>query len=124
MDKIFNENQFVATQWDTAEQKAKFANHFVRFINGGFKITMFPKWFYTRLSMTRGHIAHFNLHGFYDEWFSDIESQKRFIQHWIVGAVYGDPTYTYSDVENALQSYLQKARANVDEQLHYGYSFN
>lgn len=65
---MFTANQFTATKWESAEQKAKFANHFVRFVKSGFKPTLFYSWFYKRLSMTFGHIAHFNRQGFWHTW--------------------------------------------------------
>jgi len=107
MKKIFDASQFVATQWEGPEQKAKFANHFVHFIESGYNANLFHKWFYTRLSNTFGHIAHYNVFGFYDTWFSDREKQKHFLRHTLNSGGYGDPAYTYSDVEKVLKAYLK-----------------
>ena len=113
----FTADQFVASHGDTAEAKAKFANHMVRFILGGFKQTLFPKWFYTRLSMSFGHIAHTNIHGFYATWFCDTKSKREFIENIREWPCYGQPEYTYSDVERALRSWVsgdgQEAIAKV-----------
>jgi hypothetical protein len=99
--------EFTPTEFSTIEDKQKFVKHFVRFVEGGFKKSQFPKWFYNRLSMTRGHIAHYNIHGFYEEWFQDKESQQVFLKHWANSPVYGDPAYTYSDVERFLSNYIK-----------------
>lgn len=104
----FTASQFTPTKFDTAEDKAKFANQFVRFVESGFKWTIFPKWFYTRLSMTFGHIANFNQQGFYATWFGSTESKLAFLRQTLSGGQYGDPAYTYSDVEKALAAWVRE----------------
>lgn len=107
MKKIFSANQFVATKWEPAEAKAKFCNQFVKFVEGGFKWEHFPKWFYTRLSLTFGHIAHYNQLGFYETFFTNTNDQADFIQQTLNYPAYGDPTFTYSDAEKAIKQWLQ-----------------
>jgi len=106
MNKLFKSTDFTATQWDDAEQKAKFANHFVRFVQADFPQSLFPKWFYTRLSMTFGHIAHYNQLGFWETYFTTLDDKIAFLEYTMQGGGYGDSTYTYSDVEKAIQSWL------------------
>jgi hypothetical protein len=105
----FTAEMFTPTEWSTAADKAKFANHFVRFVQSGFKETMFPKWFYKQLSMTFGHIAHYNKNGFYSTWFATPDARVDFIKNCIAWGAYGDPEYTYCDVENALKAWLVKS---------------
>ena len=105
MKTLFYAKQFTPTKWESAEQKAKFANHMIRFIDSGFKYTLFHTWFYKRLSMTFGMIAHYNKRGFYYTWFDG--NEREFIQRLLSHPCYGDPEYTYSDVEKALQSYIR-----------------
>lgn len=100
---------FEPTKYNTAADKLKFANQFVRFVEGGFKQTMFPKWFYQRLSMMFGHIAHFNQGGFYEVWFSTKGSQLRFLSNALVNGGYGSPAFTYSDVERELKEWIIKS---------------
>ena len=102
----FTAAQFVPTEWDSAAEKAAFANWFVRFVEGGFKETVFYKKRYTRLSMMFGHIAHYNRAGFYDVWFSTPSRRVAFLNRIALWAVYGDPAYTYSDVERVLQAWV------------------
>lgn len=104
----FTEDQFVATKWDSTKDKVKFANHFVRFVESGFKHSLFYKWFYTRLSMCCGHIAHYDQNGFYDEWFVRREDKTSFIERWATQAIYGDPKCTYSDVERVLKNWCNQ----------------
>ena len=111
MTTKFTSDQFVPTQWNTAEDKSKFANHMIRFIEGDFKDTLFPKWFYQRLSNTFGHIAHYDISGFYYTWFSNIKTKVSFLENLIEHGTQapGDPAFTYRDVEHVLANYVRKA---------------
>lgn len=102
----FHADQFTPTQWDSAADKARFANHFARFVDSDFKRTLFPKWFYTRLSMTFGHIAHYDIHGFYETQFGSTAAKLRFLQQTQRRGL-GSPTFTYSDVEDALAAWVR-----------------
>lgn len=106
--------QFTATEWDTVEDKEKFAKHFIRFVESGFNKNLFYKWFYTRLSMTFGHIAHYNKDGFYAYFFE--YHDEDFITSCLLGGGYGDPSCTYSDVERYLKNWLRDYRAGRTDQ--------
>ena len=106
----FTAAQFTPTAWDTAADKAKFANQFVRFVESGFKDTLFPKWFYTRLSMTFGHIAHFDRGGFYGTWFRSTRAKLDFLRQTVEWPGYGDPAFTYSDVEKAVAVWVRERK--------------
>lgn len=105
---VFRPEQFGPTHWDSAETKAKFANHFVTFVAKGFPRNLFTKDFYKRLSMTFGHIAHYNQLGFWEEFFESNEGRLRFIQQSYQYPCYGDPAFTYSDVERELIAWLRQ----------------
>lgn len=126
MKKLFTADMFTSYKnGDTAADKAKFANHFVRFVESEFKATLFPKWFYNRLSMTFGHIAHYNLAGFYGEFFTNTPDKLRFLNvtvspwHGFAGV----PEYTYVDVEKILAKWvtenglIEKYGALADKEL-------
>ncbi len=66
----FTAAEFSPTQWDSAEDKAKFANALMKFIAGDFPRQSFTKSLYRRLSNTFGHIAHCDLEGFYGVFFN------------------------------------------------------
>lgn len=106
--KMFTADQFTPTEFSTTKDKAKFANHFVRFVESGFNENLFHKWFYTRLSMTFGHIAHYNIHGFYATWFEDTDMQMEFFEHTLSFPCYGQPEYTFCDVEKVLIVWLKE----------------
>jgi hypothetical protein len=99
---------FTPTKFSTIEDKEKFALHFQRFVTNDFNHNLFPKWFYTRLSMTFGMIAHFSKDGFYSEYFEDEGGKRRFLQECLNYPCYGDVAWTYSDVEKYLQTWLKE----------------
>src|SRR5271166_4141389 len=101
---------FVPTRWDAADKKAKFANTLIRFIADDFPRSKFHKAFYQRLSNTFGHIAHYDVVGFYDHFFLTAKGKLIFLDHCAKWPCHGDPTYTYSDVERAVAARLRKSR--------------
>ena len=74
---------YTATEFDTVEDKVKFENQFKKFVSNGFKESQFPKWFYTRLSMCFGNIAHYNKNGFYNTYFLNSEGISHFIDNCV-----------------------------------------
>ena len=99
----FSPSQFVPTNWSTAEDKARFGNALLHFVDSGFARNLFTDRLYGRLSNCFGHIAHYNSTGFYEEWFLSLSAQVRFLEHTLRFPCYGDPEYTFSDVERAIQ---------------------
>ncbi len=106
--KDFTADQFTPTRWDDAEEKARFARRFIRFVESDFAERQFPHTFYRRLALTFGHIAHYNRHGFYGEFFTATEGKVRFLRMTLAHPCWGDPAFTYSDVERSLQSWLHQ----------------
>lgn len=103
----FSSSQFTPTQWDTTENKAAFAKQFVRFVQSDFAAKHFTDKFYRRLSNTFGHIAHYNRGGFWDTFFTTTADKVRFLEMTLRWSWYGDPAWTFGDVEQALQAWLQ-----------------
>lgn len=98
--------EYTPTEFSTAEEKTRFEKQFKKFVSNGFRKDHFPKWFYTRLSMCFGNIAHYNQSGFYATYFEDTEGVSRFIDNCVAYPCYGDPAYTFSDVEKVLKDWL------------------
>ena len=105
----FQMQDFTPTKWATADEKAKIANKMTKFVLGGFQQSSFNKKMYQHLSNMFGHIAHYDINGFYQTWFSDTEACLRWVENmtnnWLVGI--GDPKYTWSDVEKVLVRWVQ-----------------
>ncbi len=104
----FSADQLVPTAWSTAEEKAKFGNTFLRFVESNFDRKLFTKSFYQRLSNCFSHIAHYNIFGFYNTWFERDFDRLEFLKHTLRYPCYGDPKFTYSDVERAVQGELER----------------
>ena len=100
-------NQFTATQCYSVADKDKFVKHFVRFVESGYKETIFPKWFYVNLSNTFGHIANYNKAGFYGRFFTTSEGIQEFWKHVKQHHYCGDPAYTFVDCEIAIREYYR-----------------
>lgn len=114
----FTAVDFIATKFATAEEKAKIANKLTRFILGGFKQGSFSQAMYARLSNMFGHIAHYNMHGFYETWFSGPHECCKWAEYVLRGGAYGsvgNPAHTWSDVEKALIAWMRDNR--IAEQL-------
>jgi hypothetical protein len=105
--QMFRAEHFVPTKWDTAEDKAWFANQFVKFVGSGFSENYFTKRFYDRLNGCFGHIAHYDLHGFWNHFFESQEGKVQFLKQCMTHTCVGDPEWTYSDVERKLVEWLK-----------------
>jgi hypothetical protein len=108
MSKKKSSERFTPTKWDTSADKEKFAEQFKKFVSGGYQLKHFPKWFYTRLSMTFGHIAHYNQGQFYETFFTTDADKTAFINQTMNWSMGGDPAWTYSDVEQHLQKWMKE----------------
>lgn len=105
--KPFDASQFVATQWNSAADKAAFGNTYLHFIESEWKRSLFTKGFYQRLSSCFGHIAHYNQHQFYETWFICDKDRFEFLRNTLAWPCWGDPTFTYSDVERAIKQQVR-----------------
>jgi len=103
----FQADEFTATKCDNSEVKAKFANDLCRFMAADFKESLFSKALYQRLSMCWGHIAHYNREGFFGEFFRSLCGKIDFLEQTLAWRCFGDPEYTYSDVEAAVNARLR-----------------
>ena len=117
----FRPEDFTPTKWSSAEEKAKIANKLTWFILGGFQRSAFTKDIYQQLSNMFGHIAHYNINGFYETWFADVKACNDWVEHitsnWLSGM--GDPRFTWSDVEKVLLQWIKEQHlAEQLEQLH------
>lgn len=119
----FSPSEFVPTEWSTAAEKAAFGNTLLQFLDAGCPRELFTKKFYTRLSMTFGNIAHDNVEGFYGTWFTRDRHRLGFVQKLLRWPCHGDPKFTFSDVECAIQrlirerNYLARFELGAAEEL-------
>ncbi len=105
--ETFKASSFVPTPFSTAGDKARFVNQFIKFVESDYSPNAFPKWFYIRLSMTFGHIAHYNQDGFYETFFSSLQGRLQFAKITEAYERYGDPHHTFSDAEKVIQDWAR-----------------
>ena len=104
----FHPSEFVPTKFSSAQDKADFGNAFLHFIESEWARTAFSKSFYNRLSMCFSHIAHGDRTGFYESWFTSDADRLRFLRHTLICPCWGDPEFTFCDVERAIQQEIRK----------------
>ena len=76
--------QFKDADFFKAEDKYKTTKHFLRFVKNGFRQKDFNKRIYEHLHLHCGFIAHYNINGFYEEYFNDGKGDlKRFAEHFL-----------------------------------------
>jgi len=98
---------FTPTKFDTSDDKAWFGNALLSFLAKDCPLTAFSNRLYSRLSNTFGHIAHYNKHQFYQEFFLDDASKIEFLRQTLQWPFFGDPNFTYSDVERAVSARIK-----------------
>jgi hypothetical protein len=98
----FSPEDFTPTKFNTAEQKAAFANQLMAFVAAGFPEKRFTNALYERLCNCFGFIAHMDRHGFMETFFKCTSDRLRFVKCLANAPCYGDPAFTYADVERAI----------------------
>ena len=105
----FTAKDFTTTNFATAEDKAKWANKFTKFILGGFQRNLVKKEVYKQLYHMFGHCAEYELDGFYYTWFEDTYKCLHWVETvtttWLAGI--GQPQFTWSDVEIKLVQWIR-----------------
>jgi len=104
----FLPSEFVPTKFSSAADKADFGNALVHFLDTDCPQELFTKKLYQRLSMTFGHIAHYDRSGFYDTWFTRARHRAAFVEKTLRWPCHGDPEFTFSDVEYAIQQVMRQ----------------
>ena len=113
----FTAQEFTATNFATAQEKAKWANQFTKFILGGLQRSSFKKEIYRQLQHMFGHCAEYDINGFYFTWFEDTCKCLHWVEtiatSWLVGI--GQPQFTWSDVEIKLVNWIRDN--NIHDQI-------
>lgn len=111
----YRPDQFAASGWDsgTSERKAQFVNALLRFIADGYPRERSTRTLYLGLSNHGyfGFIAHYDIHGFYDEKFSTPARQVQFLQdlmHCCRHDAHLDRPDLWTDVKQILQHHLHE----------------
>ena len=104
----FTPEQFTATKWHTAEEKAKYAVKLAKFIREGCPPEKFTKALYERLYHMFGFIAHTDHWGFRDARFGCRTNRLETLMLMICHPCWGSPDCVWSDVERAIIPYAEE----------------
>jgi len=102
---------FRPTKYHDAADKAWFGNFLLTFVADYCPEHRFTEKFYLRLSYCFGHIAHYSKAGFIGEYFTSAEAKHRFLKDTMRHPCFGDPNWTFSDVERAVIIRLKRTDA-------------
>lgn len=101
--------QFTATKFTPAAEKAEFGNQLFALIAADFPEHLFTRKLYGTLSRSFGLIAHYDRGGFWDYYFDNAAAKLRFLQDLTTRCPCGDPAFTFSDLERVVIARLRKA---------------
>jgi hypothetical protein len=93
---------FAPTKFNSAEDKVLFRRALIFFLCNHCDRDRFTRRIYEGLHLHLGHIAHYNMGGFYDEWFRDPAACVRFLEHHMRYEVHGD----WRDVAESFKQWL------------------
>lgn len=99
---------FTPTRFQPAENKSWFAVHYLRFISSDCPRHQFTLRFYRQLMHCHGHIAHYDLFGFWTEFFTSTAGKIEFLEQTLAWPCYGQPNVTWSDVEGEIIARLRR----------------
>ncbi|MBS0988655.1 hypothetical protein JK182_08250 [Acetobacter okinawensis] len=99
-----------ATQYDSAEEKAKLGNAILGFIAKGMPHQSWNKRLYHQVSNMWGFIAHYNRECFGARYFNSTEGRISFLETIERAGCHGSPRWTWCDVEVIIQRRVKDAR--------------
>ena len=91
----------------TPHDCARFVNGLIRLVQSGFSWNAFTMPLYFELTNHYGHIAHTNVHEFYDRWFSSAARRAEWCQYICRGGFYEHLRDGLSPVEIVFMMWLQ-----------------
>lgn len=103
---IFREVEFVPSKWQSAAEKANFANRLAEFIAAGMPQRKFSKALYRDLIQCFGFMGHYDVHGFASEHFGLPQHKAAFLEQIAAAPIYGSPHTSSCDVEAVIQRWL------------------
>ncbi len=100
---------FTPTRFTPAATKSWFAGHMLRFLSSDCPRHQFTQRFYNQLMHCFSMIAHYDLGGFWTEYFVTTRGKIEFIEQVISHPGYGTPDHTWCDVEREISRRLRQS---------------
>ena len=105
---------FTNTKFMTAREKALVLKGWERFLRHGMKREHFTKRLYDHLHQHCGFIAHYNIHGFYSEYFEAGADIERFFENFCSYTAQNYGAYVeYDDLNRAMRSVYTRHRRAI-----------
>jgi hypothetical protein len=107
-------NGFKDEEFLSASEKEKTFSDWTRFLKNGLQRQDFTKRLYNHLHLHCGFIAHYNIHGFFEEYFLSGDDSIRFLEHFDRAKLKNNwwsslkMTGAYSDLNNAMVDAAEK----------------
>lgn len=102
-------HDFTSTKFHSAEEKAWFANALLKFLADDCPKSAFTDRLYRLLHNSFGHIAHYDKNGFFQNFFLDPNGKVEFLEQTLQWPCYGQPDFTFCDVERIIQQRISTA---------------
>lgn len=115
MPRRFTADEFHATRFTSADEKAKVVNDTIRFINADAPEASLSRLLYKAYSLHFGHIAHNDRSGFHFVWFATARKRLNFVEQIADRHPWQGISPDWKDVEAALLTWIDES--NILERL-------
>ena len=108
---------FTGAQFMTAREKELVLKNWERFLRHGLARAQFTRRLYDHLHLHCGFIAHYNIHGFYSEYFEAGQDIERFFEHFCSYTAQNFGAYAeYDDLHVAMRGAFDHHKASITRQ--------
>ena len=109
---------FIDSHFMTARQKDLVLKDWRRFLRHGLRRADFTKRLYEHLHLHCGFIAHYNIHGFYSEYFEAGQDTERFFTNFCSYTAQNLGAYAeYDDLNRAMRDVYERHRSSITQQV-------
>lgn len=109
---------FTDAEFMTAHEKELVLRNWERFLQHGLKKDRFTKRLYEHLHLHCGFIAHYNILGFYGEYFTSGPDIERFFEHFCSYTAQNFGAYAeYDDLHAAMREAFDRHKADIARQV-------
>ena len=109
---------FTDAEFMTAREKELVLKDWERFLRLGLRNAHFTRRLYEHLHLHCGFIAHYNIHGFYSEYFEAGQDIERFFEHFCSYTAQNFGAYAeYDDLHVAMRKIFDKHKSSITLQV-------
>jgi hypothetical protein len=109
---------FTDAEFMTAREKELVLRNWERFLQHGLRVEHFTKRLYQHLHLHCGFIAHYNIHGFYSEYFQTGPDTERFFENFCSYTAQNFGAYAeYDDLNRAMRDVYERQEASITQQV-------